>query len=79
MSGKPSIDGGRLVSAAHALVGLLYAQTLFTGLPGGDAGELAAMSCVLGVAHPPGYPLLVTLVSETRVVIGQRAHAASVS
>ncbi|RLN72780.1 hypothetical protein BBJ28_00024631 [Nothophytophthora sp. Chile5] len=30
-------------------------------LPGGDSGELMAEACVGGVAHPPGYPLLLTL------------------
>jgi hypothetical protein len=31
--------------------------TLHPGLPGGDAGELAAAACAGGIAHPPGYPL----------------------
>ncbi|KAL4141136.1 hypothetical protein PRNP1_014258 [Phytophthora ramorum] len=30
-------------------------------LPGGDSGELLAEACVGGVAHPPGYPLLLSL------------------
>ena len=30
-------------------------------IPGGDAGELAAAGCQLGVAHPPGYPLFTLL------------------
>lgn len=34
-----------------------YAFTLHPGIPGGDAGELAAAACAGGVAHPPGYPL----------------------
>lgn len=39
-----------------------YAYTIFQGVPGGDSGELAAMACALGTAHPPGYPLLMLLV-----------------
>ena len=31
---------------------------------GGDTGELMAMSCQRGVAHPPGYPLLTMLGSR---------------
>lgn len=40
-----------------AIVALVYAKTSFLGIPGGDAGELAAEACNVGVAHPPGYPL----------------------
>lgn len=36
---------------------IAYALTLHPGIPGGDAGELAAAACAGGVAHPPGYPL----------------------
>ena len=38
-----------------------YAATLFSGIPGGDSGELVAEACHLGVAHPPGYPLFTLL------------------
>lgn len=31
------------------------------GLQGGDSGELATEACRLGIAHPPGYPLLTLL------------------
>jgi hypothetical protein len=44
-------------------VAVVYASTVFQDLPGGDSGELAGMTCALGAAHPPGYPLLVLLVS----------------
>eukprot|EP00960_Hanusia_phi_P077494 768701-Hanusia_phi.AAC.1 len=37
---------------------LVYSSTRYRGIPGGDAGELMAMACAGGVAHPPGYPLL---------------------
>jgi hypothetical protein len=29
---------------------------------GGDSGELVAEGCILGTAHPPGYPLLTMIV-----------------
>ncbi len=45
-------------SVGSGLVALVaYALTLHPGIPGGDAGELAAAACAGGVAHPPGYPL----------------------
>jgi hypothetical protein len=39
----------------------MYFYTCFTGLTGGDSGELLAESCLNGVAHPPGYPLFILL------------------
>ena len=51
-----------------ALVGgmalLVYASTRAMRVLGGDTGELMAMSCQRGVAHPPGYPLLTMLGSR---------------
>ncbi|KAG3115906.1 hypothetical protein PI125_g5103 [Phytophthora idaei] len=35
-------------------------------IPGGDSGELLAEACVGGVAHPPGYPLLLSLLRVVR-------------
>ncbi len=43
------------------LVYLVYHLSLYYSIPGGDAGELAAESCHLGIAHPPGYPLFTLL------------------
>jgi dolichyl-phosphate-mannose-protein mannosyltransferase len=52
---------GRLtagVCVASALGALLvYLRTLAPSIPTGDSGELIVVSRVLGVAHPPGYPL----------------------
>ena len=48
-----------VVVGAPAL--LIYACTRFTVVPGGDSGELMAMACQRGIAHPPGYPLLTML------------------
>ncbi|TMW57179.1 hypothetical protein Poli38472_003104 [Pythium oligandrum] len=49
----------------------VYASSSIGRLAGGDSGELLAEACVGGVAHPPGYPLLLLLL---RVVkwIGER-------
>jgi len=44
-----------------AAVMRLYFDTLYPSIPGGDAGELVAEACSLGVAHPPGYPLFTLL------------------
>lgn len=55
-------------AALAALVGglalLTYASTRAMRVLGGDSGELMAMSCQRGVAHPPGYPLLTMLGSR---------------
>ncbi len=47
----------RWAAAAGLFAFIAYAATLHPGIPGGDAGELAAAACAGGVAHPPGYPL----------------------
>lgn len=36
---------------------ILYIHNLARGTYGGDVGDLLATSIVMGVAHPPGYPL----------------------
>ena len=37
----------------------VYWNTMYHGVPGGDAGELLAEACQLGTAHPPGYPIFI--------------------
>eukprot|EP00730_Choanoeca_flexa_P015992 TRINITY_DN7470_c0_g1_i1.p1 TRINITY_DN7470_c0_g1~~TRINITY_DN7470_c0_g1_i1.p1 ORF type:complete len:128 (-),score=1.50 TRINITY_DN7470_c0_g1_i1:1439-1822(-) len=32
----------------------LYISTVYPSVPGGDSGELLAVACEYGVAHPPG-------------------------
>ncbi len=39
----------------------VYAVTVEPSVPTGDSGELIAAATVLGVAHPPGYPLYMLL------------------
>jgi hypothetical protein len=51
-----------LVAGAVGLIAFaLYALTLKPSVPTGDSGELIAAAYVLGVAHPPGYPLYTLL------------------
>ena len=44
-----------------AVVFAIYLQTAYPTVPGGDAAELVFLSCSLGIAHPPGYPLFIML------------------
>ncbi len=45
-------------ATAVALIAfVIYALTVEHTVPTGDSGELIATASVLGVAHPPGYPL----------------------
>ena len=36
---------------------ILYLMTMYPSLSGGDSGELIVSAHLLGIAHPPGYPL----------------------
>ncbi len=46
------------VGIGSALIALaVYLRTLAPSLPTGDSGELIVAAWLLGVAHPPGYPL----------------------
>src|SRR5262249_1583575 len=40
-----------------AIAFVLYGVTVQPSVPPGDSGELISAASVLGVAHPPGYPL----------------------
>ncbi len=48
---------GWLPAAVAGAAFALYAATACRTVPFGDGGELIAVSNVLGIAHPPGYPL----------------------
>jgi len=51
-----------LAAAATGLLAfLLYLRTLAPTLPTGDSGDLITAAWVLGVPHPPGYPLQTVL------------------
>ena len=50
------------VGTGSALIALpVYLRTLAPSLPTGDSGELIVAARMLGVAHPPGYPLFTLL------------------
>ena len=56
------VDAGIAGGVLTGLVALVvYAVTLHPSLPTGDSGELISAASVLGVAHPPGYPLYTLL------------------
>src|SRR4051812_23457809 len=51
-----------LLGAALALAALvLYERTMVRAVVGGDPGDFQIAAVVLGVPHPPGYPLWVLL------------------
>ena len=55
------------------LVLAVYFNTMFPGIPGGDAGELLAEACHGGTPHPPGYPLFtmsMSLVMSAKDLVG---------
>jgi hypothetical protein len=53
----------------------VYLRTLHTGLPGPDSGELITVARVLGVGHPPGYPLYTLLAHAFALVVPWGAYA----
>jgi hypothetical protein len=55
---------------ASTIVLLVLIITQYPSVPGGDAGELIAESCVNGTAHPPGYPLML-LISNIAIRFGK--------
>ena len=56
---------GSMATAVSAVVFAatlaFYRATQYPSVSGGDSGELLAEACLLGVAHPPGYPLFTVL------------------
>lgn len=52
---EPHIPG--LPWIAGLFIFFVYVYTLAPSIIGGDTGELVAVVCATGVAHPPGYPL----------------------
>src|SRR5688572_14114962 len=61
-----------------AVYGLTMARTITWRNGGADGGELAAAAWVGGVAHPPGYPLYLTLVRVFQLVpVGDVAFRAT--
>ena len=54
-----------------AIIFSLYAKSISPSIAGGDSGELVAEGCLLGTAHPPGYPLF-TMMVHLAMRLGQR-------
>lgn len=46
-----------VIVLVSSVILLTYLSTISSGIAGGDSGELVAEGCILGTAHPPGYPL----------------------
>ncbi len=61
----------------HIFLYAVYHLSLFESIPGGDSGELVAESCLLGVAHPPGYPLFTLLSHYVQYIPVPRMHYAT--
>lgn len=57
-----SIFGAPLGCASVAF--LIYRNTAYPSVSGGDSGELLAEACIGGVAHPPGYALYLAILSR---------------
>jgi len=61
-SSAAALRFGAVVCVGSALAAfMVYVRTLAPSIPTGDSGELIVASQVLGVAHPPGYPLFTLL------------------
>ena len=66
---ESALRDAALASLLFGLALLTYASTRAMRVIGGDSGELMAMSCQRGVAHPPGYPLLTMLGSRCEISV----------
>lgn len=56
------MKGDLLIWATGVVILAGYLKTLSPSIAGGDSGEIVAEGCELGVAHPPGYPLLTMII-----------------
>src|SRR5438046_10538168 len=57
-----AFDAAPLVALLAFVGGLaLYGLTAAPGVQGGDSGEFQFVGYVLGIPHPPGYPLYAVL------------------
>ena len=57
----------------------VYFETLSPSIAGGDSGEIVAEGCILGTAHPPGYPLLTLLIYGIKQLGGYLPMVTSVA
>jgi hypothetical protein len=65
-----------VIWSTAAVILAAYVGTLSVSIAGGDSGEIVAEGCHLGTAHPPGYPLITTIIyAITRLdMFGTVAH-----
>jgi hypothetical protein len=63
-------------AAVFAITFAMYLRTLHPGVPGPDSGELITVARVLGIAHPPGYPLYTLLAHAFGLVVPWGSYAA---
>jgi hypothetical protein len=65
-----------IIWSTAAVILAAYVGTLSASIAGGDSGEIVAEGCHLGTAHPPGYPLITTIIyAITRLdTFGTVAH-----
>lgn len=61
-----------LPAAVAVLAGLVYLSTMAPGITHTDSGELAAVACTGGIAHPTGYPLWTMLGKVFTLIPGIR-------
>src|SRR5262245_2786310 len=57
-----------VTALAGAIPLTVYAATLTQTVAGGDAGEMITVAYLLGVAHPPGYPLYTMLAKVASLI-----------
>jgi hypothetical protein len=65
---RESIGSAAAEAALLAAAVVLYARTMSPSIAVGDAGELALAAHVVGIPHPPGYPLY-TLAARLATVL----------
>lgn len=61
VSATTPLIGWAAAGVACAIAILVYLRTLARTLPAGDSGDLITAAWVVGVAHPPGFPLFTML------------------
>ena len=66
-------------AAVFALTLAVYLRTLHPSVPGPDSGELISVARVLGIAHPPGYPLYTLLAHLFGLVVPWGSYAARIN
>jgi len=66
---KRNAHGILVFSIPTLVIFFIYLRTLCPTIFTGDSGELSFVACTLGIAHPPGYPLL-TILGKLAAIFG---------